>query len=49
MLASVFSGLQAVSVEYGLKNGPETDETSPMLAAAIITIIIAGATVMQLG
>lgn len=40
LLASVFSGLQAVSVEYGLENGRYTERTSPALAATVITIVV---------
>ncbi|WP_222914830.1 EamA family transporter [Natrinema sp. SYSU A 869] len=40
LLASVFSGLQAVSVEYGLENGTYAERTSPALAATVITIIV---------
>lgn len=40
LLASVFSGLQAVSVEYGLENGSYADRTSPALAATVITIVV---------
>lgn len=40
LLASVFSGLQAVAVEYGLKNGTYADRRSPALAAAVISIVV---------
>lgn len=40
LLASVFSGLQAISVEYGLKNGTDTEHTSPALAATVVTIVV---------
>ncbi|NUB93686.1 EamA family transporter [Haloterrigena sp. SYSU A121-1] len=40
LLASVFSGLQAVSVEYGLQNGTDTEHTSPALAATVVTIVV---------
>lgn len=40
LLASVCSGLQAVSVEYGLENGSYTEQESPALAATVITIVV---------
>ncbi|GGN94353.1 MULTISPECIES: EamA family transporter [Haloarcula] len=40
LLASVFSGLQAISVEYGLSSGEYDDDRSPALAAAFISILV---------
>ncbi|QIO24618.1 DMT family transporter [Haloarcula sp. JP-L23] len=40
LLASVFSGLQAISVEYGLSIGEYDDDRSPALAAAFISILV---------
>ncbi|MBX0325095.1 DMT family transporter [Halomicroarcula sp. F13] len=40
LLASVFAGLQAVSVEYGLSNGEYEDGRSPALAAAFLSILV---------
>lgn len=40
LLASVCSGLQALSVEYGLENGRYTEQESPTLAATVITIVV---------
>ncbi|MBX0296177.1 EamA family transporter [Haloarcula nitratireducens] len=40
LLASVFSGLQAVSVEYGMENGEYADDRSPALAAAVVSIVV---------
>lgn len=40
LLASVFSGLQAICVEYGLSNGDAADDRSPTLAAAVISITV---------
>lgn len=40
LLASVFSGLQAVAVEYGLKNGTCAKRRSPAFAAAFISVVV---------
>ncbi|SFT01608.1 DMT family transporter [Halostagnicola kamekurae] len=40
LLASVFSALQAVSVEYGLENGHFEERTSPTLTATVVTILV---------
>ena len=40
LLASLFSALQAVSVEYGMENGEYRADRSPALAAAVISIVV---------
>lgn len=40
LLASVFSGLQAICVEYGLSHGDAPEDRSPTLAAAVIGIAV---------
>ncbi|WP_408960398.1 hypothetical protein [Natrinema sp. 74] len=40
LLAAVCSGLQTVSVEYGLENSTRNERTSPALAATVITIVV---------
>lgn len=40
LLASVFAGLQALAVEYGLSNGEYATDRSPALAAAVISIVV---------
>lgn len=40
LLASVCSGLQAVAVEYGLTRGNVSEDKSPALAAAVISIVV---------
>lgn len=40
LLASLFSALQAVAVEYGMSNGEYAEQRSPALAAAVISIVV---------
>lgn len=40
LLASLFSALQAVVVEYGMSTGEFAEERSPALAAAVVSIVV---------
>lgn len=40
LLAAMLSGLQAVAVEYGLTEGSYTEQESPALAAAVISVVV---------
>ena len=40
VLAAMLAGLQAVTVEYGLTNGEYTEQDSPAVAAAVISVVV---------